>query len=190
VERKKIDVPACVHDVIAGLVRLRALRGDVGSSIELPLSEGEKTVFARVQALRTEVLQTGASTYTTICYEAFLFNGVLYKRKARLFIWISTDDRRVPVRVRIQLPFYVGTVSVELERAENGPHTVVVPSAIAGGAGALPDHDRDNEVRRSAGPPCQTPLGNSIADSRAGGARCQNRYPRTGWKRKWILFHR
>ncbi len=121
VQYKEIDVPACVHDVIAGLVRLRALRVDVGSSIELPLSDGNKSVLARVQALRTEVLKTDAGVYTTVCYEVFLFNGALYGRKARLFIWISTDDRRVPVRIRIQMPFYIGTVSLELERDETSP---------------------------------------------------------------------
>jgi hypothetical protein len=77
VEHKGIDVPACVQDAIAGLARLRTMNVDVGSSIELPLSDGRKSALVRVLARRTEMLKTDAGRYATTCYEAFLFNGAL-----------------------------------------------------------------------------------------------------------------
>jgi hypothetical protein len=65
-------------------------------------------------------VKTPAGTFQTTRYEAFLFNGVLFGRKGRLFIWISDDEARLPVQIRVQLPFYIGTVTIQLEKVERG----------------------------------------------------------------------
>ncbi|MGC4051028.1 MAG: DUF3108 domain-containing protein [Paludibaculum sp.] len=114
---KEIDVPACVHDVTGGLHELRQLHPAPGSVIELPISDGKKVVMARVEAQQKETIKTPLGQFPSTRYEAFLFNGVMYGRKGRLFIWISDDDKRLPVQIRIQLPFYVGTLTLQLEKA-------------------------------------------------------------------------
>ncbi len=114
---KEIDVPACVHDVTGGLHKLRQLRPAPGSTVELPISDGKKVVMARVEAQQKETIKTPLGQFPATRYEAFLFNGVLYGRKGRLFIWISDDDRRLPVQIKVQLPFYVGTLTLQLEKA-------------------------------------------------------------------------
>jgi hypothetical protein len=63
-------------------------------------------------------VNTPAGKFKATRYEAFLFNGVLYGRKGRLFVWISDDEKRLPVQIRVQLPFYIGTVTVQLEKVE------------------------------------------------------------------------
>lgn len=110
----EIDIPGCVHDVIGGLFRLRSMRVEPGQVIHLPISDGKKSVLARVEAQEREVVRVGGVTYQTIRYEAFLFDNVLYRRRGRLFVWLSDDARRLPVQVRIRLPFYIGTVTLEL----------------------------------------------------------------------------
>ena len=94
VAAKEMDIPSCVHDVPGGLDRLRQLLPQPGTSIELPVSDGKKLVMARVEAQARERLRTPVGEYSTIRYEAFLFNGVIYARKGRLFIWVSEDERR------------------------------------------------------------------------------------------------
>ncbi|MCS7044662.1 MAG: DUF3108 domain-containing protein [Bryobacteraceae bacterium] len=118
VEEKTIDIPACVHDVTGGLQRLRELLPAPGNAIELPVSDGKKAVMARVEALGRERVRTPVGEFNAIRYEAFLMSGVLYRRKGRLFVWISDDDRRLPVQLRVQLPFYIGTVTLKLEKVE------------------------------------------------------------------------
>jgi hypothetical protein len=117
----EIDIPECVHDVIGGLYRLRAMRVEPGQVVYLPISDGKKSVSARVEAQARETLRIEDRTYQTIRYEAFLFNNVLYRRSGRLFVWLTDDDARLPVRVRVRLPFYIGTVTLDLqpERAAN-----------------------------------------------------------------------
>jgi len=113
---KELDIPACVHDVVAALNRLRSLRIAPGESTQLPITDGKRMVSAKVEAQAREEVETPSGTYKTIRYEAFLFNDILYSRKGRLFIWITDDERRLPVQIRARLNFPVGTISLSLEK--------------------------------------------------------------------------
>jgi hypothetical protein len=113
---KEMDIPACVHDAAGGLQKLRELRLEPGKTAEIPFSDGKKVVMAKVEAVSREKVTTSAGQFPCVKYEAFLFNGVVYARKGRIFLWMSEDDRRLPVQVKIQLPFYVGTITMQLEK--------------------------------------------------------------------------
>jgi hypothetical protein len=110
----EIEIGACEHDVIGALYRLRTMNLEPGSAAQIPISDGKKAVMARIEAQERETIKTDFGTYKTIRYEAFLFNNVLYRRRGRLFVWLTDDDRKVPVQVRVRLPFYVGTVTLQL----------------------------------------------------------------------------
>jgi len=118
VSQKEIEIPPCVHDPLGALEKLRRHRLEVGQSWELPVSDGKKLVSAKVECQEKEQIKTPAGTFSALRHEAFLFNGVLYGRKGRLLIWFSDDERRLPVQIRIQMPFYVGTVTLQLEKLE------------------------------------------------------------------------
>lgn len=113
---KEMDIPACVHDAAGGLHKLRLLKLEPGKSAEIPFSDGKKVVMAKVEALGRERVTTSAGQFECVKYEAFLFNGVVYSRKGRIFLWVSEDERRVPVQIKIQLPFYVGNITLQLEK--------------------------------------------------------------------------
>jgi len=114
--RHEIDTGPCEHDSVAALFRLRALELQPGHSAEIPVSDGKKAVLARVEAQERETITTDFGKFNTVRYEAFLFNDVLYRRKGRLFVWLTDDERRLPVQIRIRLPIYVGTVTLQLEK--------------------------------------------------------------------------
>ncbi|MEK7407435.1 MAG: DUF3108 domain-containing protein [Acidobacteriota bacterium] len=114
VDSHEIDIPGCVHDVIAALYRLRTMKVEMGAAVQIPISDGKKSVQARVEAQERETVRIGGVTYRTVRYEAFLFNNVLYRRRGRLFVWLSDDERRLPVQLRVRLPFYIGTVTLQL----------------------------------------------------------------------------
>jgi hypothetical protein len=42
----------------------------------------------------------------------------LYKRPAHLEIWLSDDRRRLPVQIRVRMPFTIGTITLQLEKHE------------------------------------------------------------------------
>ncbi len=110
------SIPACVSDVVGGLYRLRALHLDVGQTTRLPLSDGKKSAQVRVEAQGREEIVTKLGKFKTIRYEANLFNGVLYSRRAQVQIWLSDDARRLPVQFQIRLPIVIGTITLQLEK--------------------------------------------------------------------------
>ena len=74
--------------------------------------------MAKVEAVGREKVVTPAGEFMCVKYEAFLFNGVVYARKGRLFVWMSEDNRRLPVQIKLQFPFYVGNITMQLEKVQ------------------------------------------------------------------------
>jgi hypothetical protein len=113
---KEIEIPACVHELVGGLFYLRTLKLDPGQSAEVPMSDGKKSVMARVEAQAREQIKTPAGTFNAVRYEAYVFNDVLYKRSAHLYVWLSDDARRLPVQIRVRLQFAIGTITWLLQK--------------------------------------------------------------------------
>ena len=113
------EIPACVSDIIGGLYKLRTLKLEPGQSTQVPISDGKKTVSARVEAQQREQIKTKAGTFNAVRYEVFVFNGVLYARKAQLLVWLSDDARRLPVQIRARMGFPIGSITLELDKEEH-----------------------------------------------------------------------
>jgi Protein of unknown function (DUF3108) len=113
------EIPACVSDIIGGLYKLRSLKLDPGQSTQFPISDGKKTVSARIEAQQREQIKIKGGTFNTIRYEVFVFNGILYARKAELFVWLTDDARRLPVQIRARMGFPIGSITFELEKEEH-----------------------------------------------------------------------
>jgi len=120
VNTREIDIPECVHDVVGGLYVLRSLALEPGQAAEIPVSDGRKSVLARVIAQEREQVKTPSGRHQALRYEVFLFNNVLYRRRARLYVWLTEDQRRLPVQVRVKMPFAIGTVTFQLAKEETG----------------------------------------------------------------------
>jgi hypothetical protein len=116
---RELEMPGCVHDVLGALAKLRSLTSlQPGQSTTMPVSDGKKIVMARIEAQEREKISTGVGTFPAIRYEAFLFNDILFKRNARLFIWMSDDARRLPVQVQVRMRIHIGTVTFNLDKVE------------------------------------------------------------------------
>ena len=116
--QKVLDIPLCTHEIVGALAALRATDVQPGKSATFPVTDGKKVVNARIEAQGKESVALNGKTYQTIRYEAFLFDNVLYKRRGRLFIWISDDANRIPVQFRLQLGFPIGNIIIELEKQQ------------------------------------------------------------------------
>jgi hypothetical protein len=115
----EVEIPACTHDIIGALYKLRTLKLEPGQSAQMEISDGKKSVSARIEAQQNEQIKTNAGTFNTTRYEAYVFGGVLYTRKAQLLIWVSDDARRLPVQIRVRLSFPIGTITLQLEKEEH-----------------------------------------------------------------------
>src|SRR5262249_9148085 len=115
---QETDVPTCVYDVAGGLYFMRTLNLEPGQSTQVPVSDGKKSVMARVEAQQREEIKTPAGTFKTIRYEVFLFNNVLYRRNAHLYVGLSEDRNRLPVQIRVRMQIAIGTITLQLEKHE------------------------------------------------------------------------
>ena len=119
VKTAETDIPACVSDIIGGLAKLRTMKLEPGQNEQIPLSDGKKSVSARIEAQARETLKVKAGTFDTIRYEVYVFNNVLYARKGQLWVWLTDDARRLPVQVRARMSFPIGSITLELEKEEH-----------------------------------------------------------------------
>jgi len=115
---RETGIPPCVHEIAGGLYYLRTLNLEPGQSAQVPLSDGKKSVMAKVEAQQREEVKTPAGTFKTIRYEAYVFDNVLYRRPAHLNVWLTDDRRKLPVEIRVRMQFAIGTITLQLEKHE------------------------------------------------------------------------
>ena len=118
VRQDSIEIPNCVYDVVGALHALRGMRIDPGKSIDIAVSDGKKFAAVRVEAQEREDVKIKGKPVKTVRYEAFLFNNVIYSRKARMLLWLTDDARRVPVKLQVRMSFPIGTITLTLDKEE------------------------------------------------------------------------
>lgn len=123
---QEVGIPSCVHDLIGGLIALRFLKIEPGKTAQIPVSDGKKFVMAKVEAQRREVLKTSYGNFNTVLYEIYLFDNVLFRRSGHLHVWITDDEKRLPIQLQVRLQIAIGTITFRLEK----------PSAIEPVSGA------------------------------------------------------
>ena len=116
--KNNLPIAPCTHEITGALADLRASAMEPGHAATIPITNGKKMAYARVEAQAKERISVNGKTYSTIRYEAFLFDNVLYKRKGTFFLWITDDPERIPVQFRIRLGFPIGAITVTLEKEE------------------------------------------------------------------------
>ena len=114
--KKESEIPACVHEVLGGLYMLRLMNLEPGKTSQIPVSNGKKMVYLRVESQRREEIKVPAGPQKTIRYEVFAFNDQLYNRSGHLHIWLTDDQRKLPVQIEIRLQFTIGTITLRLNK--------------------------------------------------------------------------
>jgi hypothetical protein len=111
-----IDAPPGVHDVLGALYYLRTLNLAPGQSTQVAVTDGKKAAMAKVQAQERENVSVPAGSFKTVRYEIFLFDNVLYRRSAHLYVWLTDDARKLPVQIRVKMQIVaIGTITFEME---------------------------------------------------------------------------
>jgi hypothetical protein len=113
-----IAIPNCVHDTLGALISLRGLSLKPGETAHMPVSDGHRTASVKIEAQDRETIKTATQEYKAIRCETFLMNGVVYTRKGRVFIWLTDDEKRLPVQIQLRMSFPIGTVTLHLAKEE------------------------------------------------------------------------
>lgn len=114
------EIPACVADVITAFYYVRRQPMKVGTPIVLAINDGSKTHVVTVEVQAREQIETPLGTQDAFRVEPKVFEG-LYKRKGRMLIWFSDDERRLPLRIKTSIA--VGTITGTLTSVTNAEET-------------------------------------------------------------------
>jgi hypothetical protein len=117
-DKHEIDIVPCTYEILGALEALRQLKPEPGKTTIFPISNGKKLVNAKVEERAAEKINVNGKNYSAIRYEAFVFDNVLYRRRGRLFVWVTDDPERVPVQLQFQMGFPIGGITLQLEKQE------------------------------------------------------------------------
>ena len=118
----EFEIPPCVEDVVTAFYYLRRQHLKIGHTIEMPVNDGSKTQRVVVEVQAREKVQTPMGTFDALRVEPKVFNGLL-KRKGRMLIWFSADQRQLPLRIKamISVGSITGTLRSVTYQKQNAP---------------------------------------------------------------------
>lgn len=139
---------AGMRDMFSALYYLRATVGDaqVGRSFTVPIHDLTRSYRLKVEVVRRERLNTALGPVQTLLVrpqaQALEPHGAADADRSRLRIWVTDDQRRLPVR--LQMALSVGSFTADLTSAGPADSPSHAPSDLpaVGPVGAPPQASR------------------------------------------------
>lgn len=107
-----VDVPARVHDVLSAFYYVRTRPLVIGSTFSIPTHDNRKSYEMEVRVHKRERIEVPAGKFDCILVEPVLKSEGVFQSKGSIFVWLTDDERRIPVLVKSKIP--VGSISVSL----------------------------------------------------------------------------
>lgn len=125
-------IPPFVHDIVSALYHVRTYdlrnmkKGDI---IKMQNFFDRETHDLQIVVLGRQKIEVEAGTFNTVVIEPVIKKGGLFKSEGRILIWLSDDDRKIPIKVSSKI--LIGTVDAELTsyKGLRGPLTSKVADA-------------------------------------------------------------
>ena len=114
------DIPPKVQDSLSSLYLLRMVPDlKVGNSVFIDVHASKKNWKLEIQIVSRETLKTALGKVPTVKLKALVrFEGVLWN-KGDFYIWLTDDDRRIPVMMKVKIA--IGSITATLSDVENLP---------------------------------------------------------------------
>jgi Protein of unknown function (DUF3108) len=103
-KHSEFDIPACVSDVVSGFFYARSLPLRIGFSQVFPVNDGGKTTDVRINVESREKVKGPMGEFQTLRVKAEAIAGPM-AGKAEILVWLTDDERRVPVQMKSKLGF-------------------------------------------------------------------------------------
>lgn len=112
------DVPAHVQDALSAFYFTRFQSLPLGGSVQFDYHASRKSAPMEVRVLGRQTVKTPAGKFNCVVIEPLLKAGGIFKNKGRLVIWLTDDERRMPVLMKSKV--MIGSISVVLQEAKPG----------------------------------------------------------------------
>ena len=107
-----LDRPA--YDILSAFYALSRRNLHVGTSEYLDIFDNKKLYNTEVQVLRKERVSVPAGEFETIVIKPLLKSEGIFVRKGDMYIWLTDDDRKLPVMVKSKIK--IGHFTAKLKK--------------------------------------------------------------------------
>jgi hypothetical protein len=116
-KKGEYDTPPYVHDVISAFYYIRTVDFtdfEPGQRVSLKNFYNDSTYSLDVVFHGREEVRVKTGAFNTIKIEPLVKEGGLFKHDGAIFIWLTDDKLRIPVRVSTRIP--LGSITAELKQ--------------------------------------------------------------------------
>ena len=111
-------IPPQCQDALSSFYFARTAALPLGGSLIFDYHASRKSQPLEVRVLGRQRVETPAGTFNCVVIEPILKAGGIFKNQGRLVIWLTDDDRRIPVMMKSKVT--IGSISVVLIEAKRG----------------------------------------------------------------------
>jgi hypothetical protein len=114
-KRKPISILPGSFDPLAVFYYSRLFKLQENAEIEIPVTDGKKSVIGIGRVIKRETVKLSSGTYDTFLIEPDLkhVGGVFKKSKnAKIKLWVTADSRRIPIKIKSKVK--IGSFTGEL----------------------------------------------------------------------------
>lgn len=121
---KHYPIPPYVHDIVSAFFFTRTMdfsRARPGERVWLQNFYKDSTYTLAVKFIGRQQVEVDAGRFNCIIVEPMIQEGGLFKSEGRILIWLTDDERKIPVKVSTKV--VVGSIDAELREYSgvNGP---------------------------------------------------------------------
>jgi hypothetical protein len=115
--RALVDFSGQLQDILSAIYFIRTQPLHLGKSFEVFIGDGGKVYRVPIQVLEKKKMKTVLGRVTAFRVEPDLFgpDSLIDDEKGQFTLWITDDDRHIPVTARIKTDY--GTFDIKLKRA-------------------------------------------------------------------------
>jgi len=110
--RKEFDIEGFVYDPLSAFYSVRTMDLKAGVPVSIKMFDSKKVWTLEVEVIRKERVEVPAGTFDTIMIKPKIQSEGIFKRSGDIFIWLTDDEKKVPVRIKTEAP--IGHIIGEL----------------------------------------------------------------------------
>ena len=108
----EVAINGNTYDAYSSFFYIRTLPLEVGKSVYVSVMDNDKLWNVEVQVLKKEKLDTILGEVNTILIKPLIKSEGIFERKGEIFIWLTDDARRIPVKMKTKVK--IGSITATL----------------------------------------------------------------------------
>jgi hypothetical protein len=115
-EKKEFYLDKQAYDPLSAFWAMTKMPLVIGSSKYFDIFDTKKLYHTEVQVLRKEKVLVQSREFNTILIKPIMQSEGIFRRTGDIFIWVTDDDRKIPVLMKSKA--LIGTFTVELTEGD------------------------------------------------------------------------